>query len=203
MQTLGGNTTNVTTISLLILIINNIHEVLYSKLSFSNANPIFIHAGTTCSVNFWRRVSTSPRWSWYAIYILKVIQYAWKSSLFSFFKTINPCFLLTTKAMVPNKLNGIYLFDFGTMALPLTTNYLTIALFLTKLKKITKEWENFFFLMPIHLWRVKVFTIIMKYILGIYFLSCFVNYSCFVSFEFVSASYHNNRNWCSRPCGIY
>lgn len=145
MQTLGGNTTNVTTLSLLILIINNIHEVLYSKLSFSNANPIFIHAGTTCSVNFWRRVSTSPRWSWYAIYILKVIQYAWKSSLFSFFKTINPCFLLTTKAMVPNKLNGIYLFDFGTMALPLTTNYLTIALFLTKRKKITKEWENFFF----------------------------------------------------------
>lgn len=69
----------------------------------------------------------------------------WKSSLFSFFKTINPCFLLTTKAMVPNKLNGIYLFDFGTMALPLTTNYLTIALFLTKRKKITKEWENFFF----------------------------------------------------------
>lgn len=64
---------------------------------------------------------------------------------FHFFKTINPCFLLTTKAMVPNKLNGIYLFDFGTMALPLTTNYLTIALFLTKRKKITKEWENFFF----------------------------------------------------------
>lgn len=48
--------------------------------------------------------------------------------------------------MVPNKLNGIYLFDFGTMALPLTTNYLTIALFLTKRKKNYKRMREFFFL---------------------------------------------------------